>query len=218
MTGFLGVSPADGILFSVSHEIFRTPKNMKWSGSARYATHNRHATHALTEFTGLDPDRFSFDLLLTPELGVDPLAELRKLWQFERGAVPVALVIGGVAYGKFRWTIQKHSSKISCTDAAGNPYVVEVSVELTEYLQDENLTAAVPTTNANNSDQNTAQDGSSAPSGQSSYTVRKGDCLWSIAQKFYGSGGEYRKIYDANRDVIGTDPNRIRPGQTLVIP
>ena len=56
------------------------------------------------------------------------------------------------------------------------------------------------------------------PSQASTYTVVKGDCLWNIAKKFYGSGSKYALIYDANRAVIGGNPNRIYPGQVLVIP
>jgi len=52
------------------------------------------------------------------------------------------------------------------------------------------------------------------------YTVQPGDTLSSIAQKFYGDGSEnsWRKIYDANRAVIGNDPNQIQVGIVLVIP
>ena len=56
--GYLGKDADNGIQFKVSDEIFRTPNNIKWGGSARYSTHERHITHALTEFTGLDPDAF----------------------------------------------------------------------------------------------------------------------------------------------------------------
>lgn len=34
------------------------------------------------------------------------------------------------------------------------------------------------------------------------YTVKKGDCLWKIAQKFYGKGIEWKKIYNANKAAI----------------
>lgn len=51
-----------------------------------------------------------------------------------------------------------------------------------------------------------------------SYTVVKGDCLWNIAKKFYGSGSKYTVIYDANRDIVGGNPNLIYPGQVLTIP
>lgn len=136
MIGYLGKDANDGIQFIVSRELFRTPSNMKWSGSARYSTHARHVTHALTEFTGLDPDAFSFDMLLTAELGVDPMKELVKIWKYEREAEAVGLVIGGHAYGKYRWNIKKHETKIKYTNALGDLYAIEVSVDLLEYLKE----------------------------------------------------------------------------------
>ena len=52
------------------------------------------------------------------------------------------------------------------------------------------------------------------------YTVRGGDFLSAIAQKFYGDGSEafWRKIYEANKAVIGPDPSHIEVGMVLVIP
>lgn len=49
------------------------------------------------------------------------------------------------------------------------------------------------------------------------YTVKKGDCLWNISKRFYGKGSLYTKIYNANKDKI-KNPNKIYPGQVLVIP
>lgn len=59
---------------------------------------------------------------------------------------------------------------------------------------------------------------SPAPIVPQTYTVVKGDCLWNIAKHFYGSGSKYTDIYAANRDVIGSNPNLIYPGQVLTIP
>lgn len=59
---------------------------------------------------------------------------------------------------------------------------------------------------------------SPAPSEAQTYTVVKGDCLWNIAKKFYGNGSKYSVIYNANRSVIGGNPNLIYPGQVLTIP
>ncbi len=50
------------------------------------------------------------------------------------------------------------------------------------------------------------------------YVVKKGDSLWSIAKRIYGDGSKWRKIYEANKKVIGKNPNTIFPGQKLVIP
>ena len=40
----------------------------------------------------------------------------------------------------------------------------------------------------------------------------------SIAKKYYGNGAQYTKIYNANKGVIGGNPNLIYPGQVLTIP
>jgi nucleoid-associated protein YgaU len=51
------------------------------------------------------------------------------------------------------------------------------------------------------------------------YVVRANDSLVLIARRFYGAQGDrlWRRIYDANRSVL-SDPDRLRPGQELVIP
>ena len=64
------------------------------------------------------------------------------------------------------------------------------------------------------------RDASTAPTAKT-YTVKKGDCLWAIAAKFYGDGSQYKKIQAASQDVIakhGSNPNMIWPGDVLTIP
>ena len=50
-----------------------------------------------------------------------------------------------------------------------------------------------------------------------SYTVQKGDTLWKISRQFYGSGKDWRRIYESNRDVIA-NPDKVREGAVLRIP
>lgn len=57
-----------------------------------------------------------------------------------------------------------------------------------------------------------------APAASRTYTVVSGDTLSGIAKRFYGNANRYPEIYNANRAVIGGNPNLIKPGQRLVIP
>ncbi len=50
------------------------------------------------------------------------------------------------------------------------------------------------------------------------YTVFPGDNLSRIAQHYYGTQTKWKKIYDANRAVVGKNPNLIRAGMKLTIP
>lgn len=75
--------------------------------------------------------------------------------------------------------------------------------------------------------QNVAQ-GASTASG-TTYTVKSGDTLWAIAQKFLGSGAKYGAIYSLNKEAIEATAKKrgksssdgghwIFPGQVLQIP
>ncbi len=63
-----------------------------------------------------------------------------------------------------------------------------------------------------------------APAGSSAeattsrmYVVQSGDSLSKIAKKFYGNANAWKRIFDANTDVI-KNPDLIQPGWKLQIP
>lgn len=66
--------------------------------------------------------------------------------------------------------------------------------------------------------QNTARPQTDAPKPGKTYTVVSGDCLSAIARRLYGDASQWRKIYEANKSVIGSNPNLIFPGQVYTIP
>ena len=104
-------------------------------------------------------------------------------------------------------------------DDADNGFDTKVSIRLKQYRDFGTKTCNIkfagtkPTVSVN---ANRAAS-SNAPSAKT-YTVKKGDCLWKIASSFYGSGSNWNKLYDANKSVVGGNPNLIYPGQVLSIP
>ena len=57
-----------------------------------------------------------------------------------------------------------------------------------------------------------------SPSPGQEYTVAEGDTMARIAQQFYNDPTLWRRIYDANKDAIGDDPDRIKVGTKVTIP
>lgn len=57
---------------------------------------------------------------------------------------------------------------------------------------------------------------SSTPvTGGRTYTIRKNDTLWSLAQRFYGDGQKWVDIVDANP---GINPKKLAVGQNITLP
>lgn len=54
-----------------------------------------------------------------------------------------------------------------------------------------------------------------AKKGAKSYTVKKGDTLWALAEKYYGDGTKWKLIAKANKIK---DPRKLQIGTKLVIP
>jgi 5'-nucleotidase len=57
-----------------------------------------------------------------------------------------------------------------------------------------------------------------AATGGETHTVVSGDTLLTIAEKYYGDATLWRRIYDANTDVIGPNPDALQIDMQLRIP
>jgi len=59
--------------------------------------------------------------------------------------------------------------------------------------------------------------GGSSSTATKIYVVVSGDSLSKIAKREYGEANEWKRIYEANQDIL-KDPDKIYPGQKLKIP
>ena len=57
-----------------------------------------------------------------------------------------------------------------------------------------------------------------SPGTGQTHTIEPGDTLASIAEKVYGDPTLWRRIYEANRETIGDNPDNITVGTQLRIP
>ncbi|MDE7229247.1 MAG: LysM peptidoglycan-binding domain-containing protein [Oscillospiraceae bacterium] len=110
-------------------------------------------------------------------------------------------------------------------DNANDGFDVRVSVRLRQYRDYGTKVCTIDSGSGSSTVSTPVQPRSSesspAPVGQNkTYRVVKGDCMWLIAQKFYGNGNLYEKIYEANKSVLaGRSPRcLIFVGDVLTIP
>lgn len=103
------------------------------------------------------------------------------------------------------------------SEEGGDPGTYQYSITLKEYreITVRQVKVNIPKATATVKKEQPRVDNTVQPK---TYTVKSGDCLWNIAKKFYGNGSRYTEIYNANKGVIGGNPNLIYPGQVLTIP
>lgn len=63
-----------------------------------------------------------------------------------------------------------------------------------------------------------AKKNSATPTAANEHVVASGETLASISDKAYGSRSNWKRIYEANKGVIGSDPSRLKVGMKLTIP
>lgn len=88
-------------------------------------------------------------------------------------------------------------------DFSGVTSKVDTTAEKVEKADFSGVTASVDTT--------------AEKVGGETYTVQKGDSLSKIAKAKLGDPNAWKKIFDANQDVLD-DPDKIFPGQVLKLP
>ena len=146
------------------------------------------------------------------------IAHIFKEWK-NKGTVVRVILTGTDINQEMYITNYSYGEK----DGTGDVYY---SMDLLEYrpipIQVVNATNSNNTQNTtrptdNNSNNNSSNANTST---QKTHKVKKGDCLWDIAQKYYGKGSLYPKIKEANKSKYPSlaKSNVIYTNMELIIP
>lgn len=139
-----------------------------------------------------------------------PLTLIQKINTWKAGKKPVHFIATACGVDLYA-TIEN----FEYSEEGGDPGTYQYSITLKEYREITVRQVKVEKKKATVKKEEKRVDNTVQPK---TYTVKSGDCLWNIAKKYYGSGAQYTKIYNANKGVIGGNPNLIYPGQVLTIP
>lgn len=138
---------------------------------------------------------------------------------------PVHLVFSGA----FSLDIYAIITSYTATEEGGDVGTISYSVTLKEYRSVTVTKYTKPKSTKTSAKKTTTKKRVTNTQKKKTYTVKRGDCLWNIAKKYYGNGAKYTTIYNANKTAIEKDAkkhgfsssnngNRIWPGLTLTIP
>lgn len=180
------------------------------SSTAGFAEHERNGEKAYLEFGGDGLDEITLTIEADAKYGVKPLEVQDKLFEKKAAGQAEFFILGGKKIGRNPFVITNISETFKTLYVDGRPIAMSFQVTMKEYA---NKVAQIDTIPA----EKQAGTNTAAETCNDTYTVVKGDCLWNIAKKFYGSGAQYTRIYNANKDKI-RNPNLIYPGQVLTIP
>lgn len=120
------------VRFSVSSSKVFTLKDISVSHTSRIAKHDILGKKPKLEYMGEDLDSISFNIRLDGTLGINPKKELDNLKAL-RGMV-CGLSLGQEYFGQY--LLESISNDIKYTYANGDILVAELSISLSEYIND----------------------------------------------------------------------------------
>ena len=182
------------------------------SSAASFAEHERSGGKAYLEFGGDGLDELTLTIEADARYGIKPLEVQDKLFAKKSAGQAESFVMGGKRVGSNPYVITSISETFKALYVDGRPIKISFQLTLKEYA---NQVAAIDTIPSARQFGDALQ--AAKVTSSDTYIVVRGDCLWKIAKKFYGSGAQYTRIYNANKHKIN-NPNLIYPGQRLTIP
>lgn len=188
-------------------------QDMVREGDATHSEHPRDGKKPWLEFSNPGLDEVTFTIIADAQFQVKPKSIEKKLQKYKNEGAAKYLTLGGSKVGSNPFVITKMSDAYKTI--MWNGRVQSITMDIT--LKEKPTAHKKKKTASKKNDKKTKTAKSAKKASYDIYTVKKGDSLWKIAKKYYGSGGKYTKIYNANKNQI-KNPNLIRVGMKLKIP
>lgn len=137
--------------------------------------------------------------------------------------------IGGTAEDFESTALKVSLEGYSLKESAKNAYDITVSLKFKEYEAYKESTKTVAVQYVDTKPKEIIQPVTKSLTKNKQYTVKKGDKLYTISRRFYGTSSKWKKIYEANKKVIeqtarkygkrdSSNGHWIYPGTKLIIP
>lgn len=123
-----------GRSFTVSDRRILTPTNLKGQGGSEWATHSRTGKKARSQWVAPKLRKYTFDLLLRAQDGVDPRATLRYFQTKAESAVADYFIVGNAPISMHPFKITDISDEWDVVLSGGTMVQCKVSLTIEEYL------------------------------------------------------------------------------------
>lgn len=128
-TGMLGT-----VSFEVTDKTFRTISNLSRSNRANFSVHNLVGKKGILEFTGVEPETITFEVLFSAWLGENPETWRKKLETMLNNGKVVSFVLGTWPIGT-QWVIEDLKFDTNLFYKDGTPAEYKASISLKEYAE-----------------------------------------------------------------------------------
>ena len=130
----------------------------------------------------------------------DPISIIQAIQKARDSKTPVRFLITGT---DLDCNIRMGIESFEYEERSGELGDLYYTIKLYEWKDTSPKKIVLPEKKKNRQKQRNRSGPESRKRNRKTYTVKKGDCLWNIAKKFYGKGSDYTKIYNANKGTIG---------------
>lgn len=164
-------------------------------------------------FTVLLP-AVQYSFVQTEDVFHEPIFYLNQFRQYKMSKKPVSLIVfRKLVDGSelFSGNMEVSFEKYTVTEKGGEQGDFWVEIEAKEYRKIKSTTYKMEQKDGQTilEESGAGRDGKNIPN---TYTVKKGDSLWKIAQTMLNDGTRYKEIAEKNHIV---NPNKIQVGQIL---